>query len=85
MHIDTVVGVDNHFGVEMWSDDIDIFGTYPLKLLHIPEVGDVKVSLETVQHTIHVYIESIERAEVRVYKLLPHIFIMYCRRLITFF
>ena len=48
----------------MWSDDIDIFGNYPLKLLHIPEMGDVKVSLETVQHTKHIYIEPIERAEV---------------------
>lgn len=59
-----LAGVDSHFGVEMWSDDIDIFGNYPLKLLHIPEMGDVKVSLETVQHTKHIYIEPIERAEV---------------------
>ena len=56
--------VDRHFVVEMWSDGIDIVGNYPLKLLHIPEMGDVKISLETVQHTKHIYIEPIERAEV---------------------
>lgn len=59
------VGVNTHYGVEVWCEAIDIFSSSSsLKLLHIPDVGEAKLYTETSQMDKHVYIELIDRAKV---------------------
>lgn len=58
------IGTGSHYGIEMWSEAIDIFSTAPVKLLHLSEVGGIKVTMETCQLSRHIHIQSVLKAEV---------------------
>lgn len=50
--------------MELWSEGIDVFEILPSKVLHIPEIGEVKLTIETSQLDKHIYIELIDRVQV---------------------
>ena len=53
----------------MWSEGIDMFSSHPTQLLHLTELADVKVDLQTCQLSRHLYIEPVSRAEVSTFTL----------------
>lgn len=68
----THAGRNGDYGVEVWSEGIDISQVSTPKLLHIPDVCDTKVTFEVVQLNTHLHIEPVDRAQVLYLWLLAH-------------
>ena len=60
MHL---AGVSFQDGRLLWSAAIDVSGEHDV-FVRIPEVSDVKVHVERVCYTMHVFIDPVSRAEI---------------------
>jgi len=58
-----VTGVGGQYGVEVWSEGINIFDSNLMQLLHVPDFGEIKVTIKSCQLNQHVYIEPIDRVK----------------------
>lgn len=65
-----VIGFNGHYGVEVWSEAIDISAVSVPKLVHIPDVCEAKISLKSVGLNILLYIEPMDRAQVCMFILI---------------
>ena len=64
MVLPLMTGMVGHYGIEVWCEGIDVLDTSVPKLVHIPDVGEARVTLEVCHLDTHLYVEPMDRAQV---------------------